>query len=184
MAKRNPDIEATEPDMSVSGDSTKSELNSTYHTENATNVGQQGQGGRHASVAAQLRNPLDGLSEQQVIADVDAWCIERGLTEHQDAFRKGALIARMGQRDDGFEYVSQLTQEEKDILRREQANRWHQPFMLYFLVILCAGSIDSPRLLLLNGVGPKSELERVGITVKKDLSGVGKHLQDHVLAFM
>ena len=140
MAKRSPDIEATEPDMSVSGDSTKSGLNSTYHTENATNAGHQGNGGRQASVAAKLRNPLAGLSEQQVIADVDAWCIERGLTEHQDAFRKGALIARMGQRDDGFEYVSQLTQEEKDILRREQASRWHQPFMLYFLVVLCAGS--------------------------------------------
>ncbi|KAF2627185.1 GMC oxidoreductase [Macroventuria anomochaeta] len=51
-------------------------------------------------------------------------------------------------------------------------------------VILCAGAIDSPRLLLVNGIGPKSELESVGVTVKKDLPGVGKHLQDHVLAFM
>ncbi|KAF3010806.1 hypothetical protein E8E13_008347 [Curvularia kusanoi] len=140
MVKRNPDIEATEPDMSVSGNSSKSDLNSTHHTENATNLGQQSQGGRQASVAAKLRNPLAGLSEQQVIADVDAWCIERGLQEHQDAFRKGALIARMGQRDDGFEYVGQLTEEEKEIFRTEQARRWHQPFMLYFLVVLCAGS--------------------------------------------
>ncbi|UPX18625.1 Choline dehydrogenase [Ascochyta rabiei] len=51
-------------------------------------------------------------------------------------------------------------------------------------VILCAGAIDSPRLLLVNGIGPKSELESVGVAVKKDLPGVGKHLQDHVLAFM
>lgn len=36
----------------------------------------------------------------------------------------------------------------------------------------------------MNGIGPKSELESVGVTVKKDLPGVGKHLQDHVLAFM
>lgn len=51
-------------------------------------------------------------------------------------------------------------------------------------VILCAGAIDSPRLLLVNGIGPRAELERVGVAVKKDLPGVGKHLQDHVLAFM
>lgn len=51
-------------------------------------------------------------------------------------------------------------------------------------VVLCAGAIDSPRLLLVNGIGPKSELESVNVTVKKDLPGVGKRLQDHVLAFM
>jgi hypothetical protein len=135
MSKRNPDIEATEPDMSLSGNSSKSDLYTTEHTENAANLGHQSQGGRQASVAAKLRNPLAGLTEQQVIADVDAWCVEKGLVEHQDAFRKGALIARMGQRDDGFEYVSQLSEEEKNILRNEQAHRWSQPFMLYFLVV-------------------------------------------------
>jgi choline dehydrogenase-like flavoprotein len=36
----------------------------------------------------------------------------------------------------------------------------------------------------LNGIGPKDELEALGIEVRKDLPGVGKHLQDHVLAFM
>lgn len=51
-------------------------------------------------------------------------------------------------------------------------------------VIICAGSIDTPKLLLLNGIGPKDELEALGIEVKSDVSGVGKHLQDHVLAFM
>ncbi|KAF1361692.1 MFS general substrate transporter [Lizonia empirigonia] len=106
----------------------------------ATNLGHQSQGGRQASVAAKLRNPLAGLSEEQVIADVDAWCLEKGLVGHQDAFRKGTLIARMGQRDDGYEYVSQLSEEEKNIFRNEQAHRWSQPFMLYFLVVLCAGS--------------------------------------------
>ncbi|KAF2129381.1 GMC oxidoreductase [Dothidotthia symphoricarpi CBS 119687] len=51
-------------------------------------------------------------------------------------------------------------------------------------VILCGGAIDSPKLLLQNGIGPKQELEALGIDVKKDLPGVGKHLQDHVLSFM
>jgi choline dehydrogenase-like flavoprotein len=50
--------------------------------------------------------------------------------------------------------------------------------------MLCGGAIDSPKLLLLNGIGPKAELEALGIEVKKDLPGVGKHLQDHVLTFI
>lgn len=63
---------------------------------------------------------------------------------------------------------------------------WTDVFPAYAAkeVVLCAGAIDSPRLLLVNGIGPKSELQSVGVTTKKDLSGVGKHLQDHVLAFM
>ncbi|KAH7395261.1 hypothetical protein DE146DRAFT_615996 [Phaeosphaeria sp. MPI-PUGE-AT-0046c] len=51
-------------------------------------------------------------------------------------------------------------------------------------VILCGGALDTPRLLLLNGIGPKSELEALDIDVKVDLPGVGKHLQDHLLIFM
>ena len=47
-------------------------------------------------------------------------------------------------------------------------------------VILCAGSIDSPRLLLSSGIGNKKELEALGIECKKDLVGVGENLQDHL----
>lgn len=58
------------------------------------------------------------------------------------------------------------------------------PAMANNEVIVCGGSIDTPKLLLLNGIGPQSELEAVGIDVKIDLPGVGKHLKDHVLTFM
>jgi choline dehydrogenase len=46
-------------------------------------------------------------------------------------------------------------------------------------VILSAGSINSPKLLLLSGVGPKEQLEHFGIHVMQDLR-VGENLQDHV----
>jgi choline dehydrogenase len=49
-------------------------------------------------------------------------------------------------------------------------------------VILSAGSIDSVQLLLLSGIGPADELEEHGIDVKNDLPGVGKNLQDHLVA--
>ena len=47
-------------------------------------------------------------------------------------------------------------------------------------VILCAGAIDSPRLLLSSGIGNKQELDELGIECKQNLIGVGENLQDHL----
>jgi choline dehydrogenase len=49
-------------------------------------------------------------------------------------------------------------------------------------VVLCAGTIESPKLLLLSGIGPGDELGRHGIEVVADLPGVGRNLHDHVLS--
>lgn len=49
-------------------------------------------------------------------------------------------------------------------------------------VVLSAGSVDSPRLLLLSGIGPASELEAAGVSAVHDLPGVGRNLHDHPLA--
>jgi len=46
-------------------------------------------------------------------------------------------------------------------------------------VLLCAGAIDSPRLLMLSGVGPAADLSALGIDVVHDLPGVGENLLDH-----
>jgi choline dehydrogenase-like flavoprotein len=46
-------------------------------------------------------------------------------------------------------------------------------------IILCAGTYDTPRLMLLSGLGPREHLESVGIPVVKDIPGVGENLQDH-----
>lgn len=47
-------------------------------------------------------------------------------------------------------------------------------------VVLSAGSIGSPRILMLSGIGPAEELRRHGIPVVVDLPGVGGNLQEHV----
>jgi len=47
-------------------------------------------------------------------------------------------------------------------------------------IIVCAGSINSPKLLKLSGVGPASELSEHGISLVHDLPGVGENLQDHI----
>ena len=47
-------------------------------------------------------------------------------------------------------------------------------------VILSSGAINTPRLLMLSGIGPADELSALGIRPVHDLKGVGKHLMDHL----
>ena len=47
-------------------------------------------------------------------------------------------------------------------------------------VILSGGAINSPQLLMLSGIGPGAELQRHGIKVTHELTGVGENLQDHL----
>ncbi len=47
-------------------------------------------------------------------------------------------------------------------------------------VIVSAGAFGSPQLLMLSGIGPAAELQRLGIEVQCALPGVGRNLQDHI----
>ena len=47
-------------------------------------------------------------------------------------------------------------------------------------VIVSAGAIESPKLLMLSGIGPADELRRHGIRVQHELPGVGRNLSDHL----
>lgn len=47
-------------------------------------------------------------------------------------------------------------------------------------VLLCAGSLQSPQILMLSGIGPGAHLQSMGIEVRHDLPGVGANLHDHV----
>lgn len=51
-------------------------------------------------------------------------------------------------------------------------------------VVLCAGSIDTPRLMLLSGIGPAEALKAAGVDVSIDLPGVGQNLMDHPEALL
>jgi len=71
-----------------------------------------------------------------------------------------------GDRASGVEIVT------GDVARKTRATRE---------VILTAGTIHSPKLLMLSGVGNAAELKKLGITPVANLRGVGQNLQDHVL---
>ena len=55
---------------------------------------------------------------------------------------------------------------------------FHQPATRE--VLLCGGTINSPQLLLLSGIGPATDLRRHGIRVVHEAAGVGRNLQDHL----
>jgi choline dehydrogenase len=48
-------------------------------------------------------------------------------------------------------------------------------------IVLSAGTVNSPQILMLSGIGPAAHLHELGIPVIADLPGVGQNLQDHLL---
>ena len=51
-------------------------------------------------------------------------------------------------------------------------------------VLLCAGSINSPQILMLSGIGPQDHLAEMDVEVKQTLEGVGQNLQDHLETYV
>ena len=51
-------------------------------------------------------------------------------------------------------------------------------------VIVSAGSINTPQLLMLSGIGPRQHLESLNIPVVHEMNGVGQNLQDHVVTYV
>jgi choline dehydrogenase len=47
-------------------------------------------------------------------------------------------------------------------------------------IVLCGGVIDSPKLLMLSGIGPADHLKTLGVPVVANVPGVGRNLQDHL----
>lgn len=81
----------------------------------------------------------------------------------------GALVTQLlfeGTRAVGVEYLHE------GVLHQARVN---------YEVILSAGAFDSPKLLMLSGIGDAKQLQAMGISVVADLPGVGQNLQDHIL---
>lgn len=86
--------------------------------------------GKDAALKNKLHNPLAAFSRDELFRDVEQFAHEKGLVDILPDLRKGAVIA---QDPKIFESLEDLTEEDKNILRREKTHRWHQPFMMYFM---------------------------------------------------
>ncbi|CCV09283.1 conserved hypothetical protein [Mesorhizobium metallidurans STM 2683] len=61
----------------------------------------------------------------------------------------------------------------------ETENMFGRPSYRASTVILCAGAIHSPAILMRSGIGPAEQLTKLGIPVVADIRGVGQNLQEH-----
>jgi choline dehydrogenase-like flavoprotein len=108
-------------------------------------------------------------SSTNVRGSTSIWYLHPVLDERDNLHVvTGARATRVlldGRRAVGVEY-----RDEEGIVRTARARRE---------VVLAAGAIDTPRLLLLSGIGPRAALDAVGVPVVLDLPGVGENLQDH-----
>lgn len=114
-------------------------------------------GQRSSTYHAYLENAAENRPNLTIITNVQA---NRLILEDDN----GELVARGVEYRDADGMISQI-----------HANRE---------VILSAGAVGSPHLLMLSGIGPRRELEEAGVVCRLDQPHVGKHLKDHFLAGM
>lgn len=62
------------------------------------------------SAGATLQNALHGISKPQLFAEADEFCRVNGLEEHQEVFRKGALLA---QKPNEWDSIAELSPEDR-----------------------------------------------------------------------
>lgn len=75
------------------------------------------------------------MTKEEVAADVDQFVQEHGFQEQRDVLVRGALIAKDPA---DFEDVPGITEEEVAIVKKEVLHKWHQPWRLYFTIVLCS----------------------------------------------
>ncbi|GAB7342298.1 hypothetical protein MBLNU457_g0530t1 [Dothideomycetes sp. NU457] len=86
---------------------------------------------------AMLANPLRGHSHAELRKMGKAYALEHALVEPEDfrAFELGAVLASG---KTAFRECEGLTEEEKAYLEKELTHRWHQPKLMYLVIILCS----------------------------------------------
>lgn len=146
-----------------------------------------------------FRGPVRGADQRVHRSPNDKQ--ERGAGEQRegvpDAVRRAEEPARDRERDrDESEDAEQEGDgrgraDRKELVAASLVARLHSSFFLLSQngkkrvvfakreVVLSAGTINTPQLLMLSGIGPKAHLRSVGVPVVLDLPGVGENLHNH-----
>jgi hypothetical protein len=111
MALIQPDLKS---DKDLRGD--------IHHQEDADALPLEKAEERDARIAgrATLQNALHGISKIRLFAEVDQFCKDHKLEEHQEVFRKGALLA---QRPDEWALLDDLSDDEKAAAKYERDHK-------------------------------------------------------------
>ncbi|UZJ56265.1 hypothetical protein CBS101457_005585 [Exobasidium rhododendri] len=87
------------------------------------------------NVEGKIRNPLSGISRAHLFANVEAFAMEKNLTEHTDLLKRGALLA---QDPVNYATMDDLREDEKAAIQHENAHKWSHPFTLYATIVTCS----------------------------------------------
>jgi choline dehydrogenase len=132
------------------------ELGYSY-TKDFNGLNMEGVGWHHVNIK-------DGKRQSTAVAYLKPALVRSNLTLSTNSQVTQLLF--QGTRCIGVEYI------QDDELKTAYAN---------CEVIVCAGAIESPKLLLLSGIGNSTQLKEFGIPVKADVPGVGENFHNHVL---
>ena len=89
------------------------------------------------NVNAKLANPLAGISHTMLEEMGAQYARKHQIGDESDirAFAKGAVLA---QDPSKYQTVAGLTEEERMVLHKEDHHRWHQPPLLYIVIVVCS----------------------------------------------
>ncbi|OAQ65250.1 sugar porter (SP) family MFS transporter [Pochonia chlamydosporia 170] len=87
------------------------------------------------NIYAKIRNPLAGISRDDLRFHVSSFCQEYNLVEKEDVFFRGALVA---QSPEDYNSIPELSDDERHWLAKETTHRWHLPKALYYTIALCS----------------------------------------------
>lgn len=90
------------------------------------------------NLEAKIKNPLAGIPKHELMAQVEEFAAEKGVTEYIDFLKKGALVAQDPDNYQDIHGEHKLDDAEIYSLQREMSHKWRVPKMLYMTIITCS----------------------------------------------
>ncbi|KAG6029718.1 hypothetical protein E4U40_000385 [Claviceps sp. LM458 group G5] len=90
------------------------------------------------NLQAKIRNPLQGISRDQLMQDVESFAQQRGLQGQTAILRKGALVAQDPSNIQSIDGPEKLTARELEVLHEEVTHKWRMPLRLFLTIFTCS----------------------------------------------
>ncbi|KAG5916980.1 hypothetical protein E4U42_007420 [Claviceps africana] len=90
------------------------------------------------NLQARIRNPLQGISREQLMQDVELFAHQRGLQEHTALLKKGALVAQDPSNIHNIDGSEKLSAREVEVLNDEVTHKWRMPWRLFLTIFTCS----------------------------------------------